>query len=235
MIRALRRRVRTLLEERLDVPTIPRTLDRLVRLGFSPAGILDVGANRGDFARLCRLRWPSAELICFEPLPERVAELQAWAATTTGVTIMPTLLGERLDPRVPLHHDDTASSVLIEPQWSADSIHEHPMTTLDALEPHLPAPDLIKLDVQGYELAVLEGGVHTLSRAKALITEVSVLDLQPGVHLVADLIQWLAARRWVTYDVSGILRRPLDRALWQMDVVFVPVDSPLRTDKRWST
>jgi FkbM family methyltransferase len=39
----------------------------LDRIGFLPAMILDCGANIGYFASLCRLRFPKAEIICWEP------------------------------------------------------------------------------------------------------------------------------------------------------------------------
>jgi len=33
--------------------------------------------------------------------------------------------------------------------------------------------------------------------------------------------------------VCGLTRRPLDQALWQTDMLFVPQQSALRADKRW--
>ncbi|WPL19377.1 methyltransferase, FkbM family [Thiorhodovibrio winogradskyi] len=39
------------------------------------AAVIDVGANKGQFATYARLRWPRARLICFEPLPEPRATL----------------------------------------------------------------------------------------------------------------------------------------------------------------
>jgi FkbM family methyltransferase len=234
MFSALRRRLRTYLENRLDVPTLARSLDMLVRREFQPAGIVDIGASRGDFARMCRARWPEARIACFEPLPERVTDLQAWARRVQGVQVFPTLLGEQVADAVPLHHADTASSVLMEADWPPESIHLHPMTTLDAVRQDLPTPHLIKLDVQGYELPVLKGGLRVLSEASVVITEVSLLDLQTNVPLVDDVTHWLAGQGWVMYDICGLLRRPIDGALWQMDVLYVPRDSRWRADKRWS-
>lgn len=107
------------------------------------------------------------------------------------------------------------------------------MTTIDELGPLLPAPSLIKLDVQGYELAVLQGAERTLPRASVLLAEINLLDIHQGVPLMAEVIGWLSTRNWVAYDLAGMARRPLDRALWQIDLVFVPASSPLRADKRW--
>ncbi|MEN3793297.1 hypothetical protein [Fulvimarina sp. MAC3] len=38
---------------------------------------------------------------------------------------------------------------------------------------------------------------------------------------------------FVIYDISGMTRRPLDKTLAQVDVVFVREESALRTDRRW--
>ena len=39
------------------------------------ATVIDVGANKGQFAAYARTRWPNARLICFEPLPGPRAKL----------------------------------------------------------------------------------------------------------------------------------------------------------------
>ena len=39
---------------------------------------------------------------------------------------------------------------------------------------------------------------------------------------------------FVLFDIIGVLRRPLDRAMTQIDAVFVPENSPLRQDRRWN-
>ena len=52
--------------------------------------------------------------------------------------------------------------------------------------------------------------------------------------LFAEIVAWLNDRDWVAYDICGLTRRPLDKALWQADLIFVPRNSPLRTDNRTS-
>ena len=95
------------------------------------------------------------------------------------------------------------------------------------------APDLLKIDTQGYELEVLRGGERTLPQIRAIIAEINLLDLHVNVPLLHNVVQWLANRGWVAYDICGLTRRPLDNALWQADFIFVPSISELRVDKRW--
>jgi hypothetical protein len=136
-----------------------------------------------------------------------------------------------------LHLAETASSILPEQISRVTPTATFPMTTIDEVirrEFDGRAPDLLKLDVQGYELEVLKGAERALSAVKVLLTEVNLIDIYSGVPLLHDLVMWLSERGWVAFDICGLTRRPLDRALWQADMLFVPVNSALRADKRYA-
>jgi hypothetical protein len=113
----------------------------------------------------------------------------------------------------------------------------HSMRTVDSIvQEHFggnSSPDLLKLDVQGYELEVLKGAEKSLPKIQVILAEVNLLDIHQNVPLLAQTIAWLNERDWVAYDICGLTRRPLDQALWQADFIFVPRNSPLRSDKRW--
>lgn len=68
--------------------------------------------------------------------------------------------------------------------------------TLDSVlaESGSPAPDMIKLDVQGAEKAILEGATRALESVVALKLEVEFLELYKGQPLFADIDAWLRAR-----------------------------------------
>ncbi|MEX0759001.1 MAG: FkbM family methyltransferase, partial [Tistlia sp.] len=58
----------------------------------------------------------------------------------------------------------------------------------------LPAPVLLKLDVQGFELAALEGCADRLDQVAWVYVECSYLELYEGQALAAEVEAWLAAR-----------------------------------------
>lgn len=110
------------------------------------------------------------------------------------------------------------------------------MRTVDQIvkeNQHARVPDLLKIDVQGYELEVLKGAEKSLPEISAILAEVNFLDIHQNVPLLSDMVAWLDARGWVAYDVCGLTRRPLDHALWQADLIFIQRASALRADKRW--
>jgi hypothetical protein len=131
---------------------------------------------------------------------------------------------------------ETASSVLEEHIQQSAPVKSHPMRTVDRVVRDRGAspPDFLKLDVQGYELEVLKGAEESLNSLQVILAELNFLDIHKNVPLVSEVIAWLDERGWVAYDVCGLTRRPLDGALWQADLIFVPKDSPLRTNKAWA-
>jgi FkbM family methyltransferase len=234
---SLRQKIRHYLNRRLNVPEIPTALDRLASIGFQPKQIFDVGAYRGEFAQSCLHVWENANISCFEALESQVAQLQKLAEQNPAITVFPVLLGAEVREKVPLHKAETASSVLVEHIPQDFPISFHPMQTVDQVVQDFfggHSPDFLKLDVQGYELEVLRGAEKSLSSLQVILAEVNLLDIHQNVPLLADILTWLNERDWVAYDICGLTRRPLDKALWQADFIFVPRDSSLRSDKRWA-
>jgi hypothetical protein len=104
--------------------------------------------------------------------------------------------------------------------------------TLDSITNGIDTVDFIKIDVQGYELEVLKGGMRTLARAQAILIELSLIEINEGAPLLDEALSFMRAAGFVAYDVLEIHRRPLDGAMNQIDILFVREESPLRADKR---
>lgn len=231
----LKSKVREYLARRLRLPEVPIALERLAIQGFQPNQIFDVGAYQGEFAQLCLRIWPKVSITCFEPLAHKVQQLQAIASHLPAIQVVPGLLGASPAQNIPIHEMETASSILEEQLEQNAKISFHTMRTVDQVASESGViPDLLKLDVQGYELEVLRGAEQTLSHMQAILAEVNFLDIHRGVPLSAEIIRWLDDRDWVAFDICGLTRRPLDQALWQADLLFVQRNSSLRKDKRWS-
>jgi FkbM family methyltransferase len=210
-------------------------MDRLSEQGFSPDLIFDVGAYEGEFAQTCRDIWPNSHIACFEPLEEAASRLQENADQRMSVYNL--LLGPEERDRTPLHRAETASSVLDEHENSHPT-SEHQMRKIDSVVTEdfsNQSPDLIKLDVQGFELEVLRGAEKALSSVDAVLAEVNLINIHEGAPLLAETVGWLEERDFVAFDICGLHRRPLDDALWQADMIFVPQDFAARMDKRWQS
>lgn len=214
------------------------SLGNLAANGFVPGGVIDIGAYHGEWTRMAAKIFPNAKFFMFEAQPDKRAILDEVAATLNGrakVTIG--LLGPEARDAEKFHLLHTGSSVFAETtnfEKDVVSLPMHPLDTLLKDEP-LPEPLLLKLDVQGYELQVLEGASSVLARAEVVLMEVALLEFNAGAPLAGEVIEYMARKDFVVYDICGLQRRESDLAALQCDLIFTRRDSALRQRKKvWS-
>jgi hypothetical protein len=97
-----------------------------------------------------------------------------------------------------------------------DKVQVIPLDTL-VRNQQLPAPDLVKIDVQGFEGRVLGGGKETFSRAQRVIVEVSLHALYQDQSLAPDVLTTLAGWGFELDDIHETFRQWPGR-LWQVDL-----------------
>jgi methyltransferase FkbM-like protein len=102
---------------------------------------------------------------------------------------------------------------------------------LDELVASFTRPALCKIDVQGAAMLVLRGAEKIIYDIDVFIIETNVFA--PAGDDVADIMEHLGRRDFCLYDIAGVIRRPIDNAVGQIDMVFVKKDSGFRKDRRW--
>lgn len=144
----------------LGVPNMEASLRSMQRNGFSPKVVIDVGAYAGCWTRMCKRIFPTAHVLMVEPQTSRKSDLERVTAEYPNVALAFVLVGPAEQAAVGMYETGTASSVLPEVEKNNTPTAYLPMTTLDAVTKNttFAHPHFIKLDVQGYELQVLEGG-----------------------------------------------------------------------------
>lgn len=166
-----------------------------------PAGgvVMDVGAFLGLYA-LVGARWagPTGHVVAFEPMPGTRVVLErhvAWNGLQDRVTVRGSACGDATGT-IALHatRDEADSSVGALPRPGALAVMV-PRTTLDAEAVLLGRPvAVVKIDVEGQELAVLRGGAAMIARDKpVLLVSVHVEPLREQGLAPADVYAWLDA------------------------------------------
>jgi FkbM family methyltransferase len=220
---------------RLDL--MDHALLHLREKGFRPGAVLDVGAAKGHWSRRAAALWPEAAFYLFDPLTESEPALRALSDGDPRFHHFLMALGrERATRRMNVASDPEASSLLDFPGQDQTVQREVPVETVDGLlaAGRIPRPDLVKLDVQGYELEVLAGGTSLFRAPCVFVVEVSLFEFMPRCPLAHEVVAYFAERGYRVFDVAGLLRRPFQDDLGQMDLVFVPRESPLAAEPRWS-
>jgi FkbM family methyltransferase len=83
--------------------------------------------------------------------------------------------------------------------------------------------DFIKLDVQGSEIDILNGGVETVKKTRFLLLEVQLLEYNSNAPLAAKVIEFLSKLNFKMYDIFEIHYLP-DGRLAEIDILFAKED-----------
>jgi FkbM family methyltransferase len=166
--------------------------------------IIDVGANRGQFAKRVLDIFPDAKIFSFEPLPEQFEVLSEWAENKTEgrLKVFNIALGDKRETLPFFEHKYSPSSSFLKttelckhyyPRTEDQSLIEVDVVPLDDFmsenKIELLSPVLIKLDVQGFENKVIRGGWETIARSEACVVEVSLEQLYEGQSKFSEIVE----------------------------------------------
>jgi FkbM family methyltransferase len=181
------------------------------------ASVYDVGANKGQFYLAVRRTLPEARIVCFEPLADPRRRLEQVVAGDAGVEVHPYALSDRPGPAKMTVTARADSSSLLEPTerqlavfpgTHAVGSEDVACRTLDGVESarDLSPPSLLKIDVQGGELAVLEGGRRTVPSFDWVYVECSYVELYAGQPLFGDVAAHLRGQGFTLHGRTNVVR-----------------------------
>ena len=175
--------------------------------------VLDVGANKGQFALFATARFPKARIFSFEPLPRAAAKFDLVFRQNSRVKMMRAAVS-RERGTLTMHvteHDDSSSALPVGTAqrkiFNTREIEQcevpcGPLADFVA-DGELGSRNLLKIDVQGLELEVLRGAAPLLGRFAAIYCELSFVELYVGQALADEIVDFLAGhgyRRAGTYN-----------------------------------
>jgi FkbM family methyltransferase len=165
--------------------------------------VLDIGANTGQFAEKIRWILPDAKIYSFEPIPfvfdilkknfendKNFEAINCGLGEEDGITDF--YLNEFSDSSSFLKMKDLHKNNF--PQTANESKISVQIKKLDDVLSYdkIKSPYLVKIDVQGFEDKVINGGKNIIRNAEYIITEVSFVELyenQPLFDKIYNLLK----------------------------------------------
>ena len=222
------------------VPMLIRKLRRRHPFDCLPPGarmnwLLDVGANKGDVTVAALRTYPNAKVICFEPVEATFNILKSRVAAYPGRTILfkKALADDTGTGAINITSFHGANSILpqapshkhFNPHVAEIRKEEISLVRLDEICAEFPTPhvDVMKIDVEGFEINVLKGGVRFIaSSVDTIIVEASLMrDVgweKQGFMEVFSMLTKLGFRLVNVFDIHKAANSEM--MLLQMDCVW---------------
>ena len=206
----------------------------LRRAGFQPTGAIDGGAFHGEWTSEFWQVWANVPVLLVEPQPQCRTILEKLASPVAGSKVASCALGE-YDGNISFALQETNSGVRPDIAEADSGNVQVPMTTLSSLlrQSSKFSPNFLKLDLQGYELPALRGGLKELSKFEVVLLEISILRIGE-VPIFDEVNQFLQDNGFRLYDLIPQYYRPKDGALWQIDAFYTRENSELIASRDWN-
>lgn len=217
-----------------DLVPIERNVSQRLQELLSTSGVnhlIDVGANIGQYAETMRYLGFDQIIDSFEPglgafsvLEQRAASDELWNTHKLALGDQPGLF------ELYVSQNSTSSSLLpMEPAHllaaPASRMQQTELVDVRLLDDLALGPCdgrvWLKLDTQGFEMAVLRGAEGTLQRTEVLQVELSLTELYQGQPNYLELLSMVEHLGFAVFDILPGFRAPLNGRLLQMDAILV--------------
>lgn len=188
-----------------------------------PKRFLDIGAHTGDFSQVITKLAPECQIIMVEANPNCEPYLQKLnhgyemiaLSNKTGKAELFVEKANALGTGTSLYRENT--------EWYADGKFEKAEVDTDTLDNRKyfadEIIDLVKMDVQGAELDILQGGRSTIMRSNYVLIEVSVEEYNLKAPLIDSIVPVMKQYGFYIEDILDYLRLSKNK-ISQMDILF---------------
>ncbi|MBK7143987.1 MAG: FkbM family methyltransferase [Xanthomonadales bacterium] len=195
--------------------------------------IFDIGAFTGEVATVYRKLFPEAQICCFEPNPQSFELLRERLKTDTARLFQLAVSADGRPVVLNANAAPATSSVLrtdarAVQHWGRGLLEtvseiEVASTTIDVFcqEHGIDKIDILKIDVQGFELAVLKGAGNMLGSGRIRLVYLELIACPTYEHQprLGEYFELLDAHGYVLSNLFDPVVR--DGRLLQIDAVFI--------------
>lgn len=210
---------------------LEKTIELAHFFGLSPDNaIVDIGGADGTMSIIFSKAFDKANIYVFEPIESTYSVLKDNVTDYPNIIAVNKGLGSK-EAKINIHLANriTASSLFQMEEQIADpffsenlmgkGVEEVEISTLDKELPADIQVNIIKIDVQGYELEVLRGGMQTLKRTNIVVLEMQNHRLYRNAPEYYDLDKFLRENNFSLYNIVPSIR--LSKKLYEWDSIYV--------------
>lgn len=199
--------------------------------------LIDVGANKGQYALDMRKLGYKGDIISFEPLSKAFNYLKKSAQNDKAWKVFKCALGDENTQKqinISMNTDSSSLNNMLEIHSTAapDSKYVGTETvvvkTLDSIFSDFYEKGdniYLKIDTQGYEKNVLNGASSSLNKIKLIQIEMSLTLLYEGSMLIFETINYLKRRNFELVGIENGFAHPKSKRLLQVDGIFVKTNN----------
>lgn len=195
--------------------------------------VLDVGANKGQFASEIRQCGYANRIVSFEPLSQAHGQLlQSSAGDSMWEAYPRCALGDHngeVEFNIAGNFESSSILPMLETHRSAAPESAYvgkeivPIKTLDAVSGQYlkdARAAFLKIDTQGFEWQVLDGARDTLPHIRGILVELSLVPLYEGQHLWREVIDRLEAEGFTLWAFKPVFSDQVSGRTLQVDGIF---------------
>jgi len=194
---------------------------RVITNYFYPYRILDIGANVGQFHKECKAIFNDSYIFSIEASAECESSLQQitenyyiglLAKDNTEYDFYsrkndPTCTGNSIYKELTQFYSDDQLDIIKTNGIKLDDLFESNSEF-----------DLIKIDTQGSELDIIEGGLNLCNKAKGILLEVSLTQYNENAPLYDEVINYMTSHGFVKTEILDEAR---NHGSHQQDILFI--------------
>lgn len=199
------------------------------RISLLEPVIYDGGAAVGSTIKVLRSHFPKSKIIAIEPNPNFHEELKNNSDKLVQV-IQSAIGNQDLKIRFNVNMTPQTSSILepnIVRKYCQEKVALDKKILVDCFTINkivnsnlAPAPDILKLDLQGYELPALKGTSDVLKGIKIIYSEVEFVSLYKNQCLFHDLSFYLTENNFKLFNLYNLFTHP-DGQLTSGDAIWI--------------
>ncbi|MEO5570068.1 MAG: FkbM family methyltransferase [Bacteroidia bacterium] len=205
--------------------------------GMACETFLDGGANTTTVSQLIKSIYPAAKCVLIEPMTELEPYLKKFCGEFKDSKYFLAGLAAKKDTLTFTVSDAPGASTFMYDSDESKKQRKVQVITIDDLieAGEMQVPQIIKLDIQGFELEALKAATKTFGKTELYILEAAMFKFEdsPNIPDFNDTIDFMRERNYVPYEFPGFLRRPYDGAVGSTDIAFVQKNGMLRKSAKW--